>query len=378
MFKNLILYRIDPWNVSAFDVDAWLLPHAFKPCEPTQPASSGFTPPRGHEHGALVEVVGGHCHLQLTTETRILPAAVVTRRVDELAAKIEHDTGRAPGRAPGRRERRDLKEQATLELLPQAFTRRTAVRVWIDRDARLLAVDASSVARAEDAVTALVRILTGLVVRPLQTQLSPAAAMSAWLLEGEAAGDFGLDRDCELKAHDEIRAAVRYTRHNLDMDEVREHIKAGKQPTRLALGWRGRVSFVLTDTLQVKRIAFDDVVMEGQKGTDEQKAEAFDADAAIATGELSALIAALVEVLGGDLVEEPKAGAGPSAEAVDDELLQQALVIARAEGKVSISLLQARLRIGYNRAARLVETMEALGHITPENATGGRKVTAHG
>jgi recombination associated protein RdgC len=91
---------------------------------------------------------------------------------------------------------------------------------------------------------------------------------------------------------------VRYARHALDIDEVRQHLTSGKRPTRLAMTYQDRVSFLLTDTLQLKKISFLDVVFEGRDKGD--KDEAFDADAAIATGELSQLIPALIEGLGGE------------------------------------------------------------------------------
>ena len=89
---------------------------------------------------------------------------------------------------------------------------------------------------------------------------------------------------------------VRYARHPLDIDEVRQHIEHGKLPTKLAMTWDDRVSFVLTEGLQLKKIALLDAVMEGAGSED----GGFDADVAIATGELSRLIPDLVEALDGE------------------------------------------------------------------------------
>jgi S-DNA-T family DNA segregation ATPase FtsK/SpoIIIE len=58
-----------------------------------------------------------------------------------------------------------------------------------------------------------------------------------------------------------------------------------------------------------------------------------------------------------------------------DELLERAIEVVREDGRASISLLQRRLRIGYSRAARLIDTMEEQGLIGPEEGTGrGRTV----
>jgi recombination associated protein RdgC len=312
LFKNLTLYRIGPeWPASLMALETSLAKSPFLECGSTQPMSCGWVPPRGKAQGALVETVGGHWLLAMMVERKLLPAAVVRRRVDELAAQVERDSGRKPGKTL----RRELQEQATLELLPRAFTKRAEFRLWIDPEHRRLMVDAGSAARADEVVAELLKAVDGLALAPLQTAQTPAATMADWLLEGEPPAAFTVDRECELKADDESKAVVRYARHRLDTDEVREHIKGGKRPTRLALTWQGRVSFVLNDAGQIRRIAFLDVVFENRASRDEAD-DGFDADAAIATGELSQLIPELLEALGGEQVpgESPAAPADTALE----------------------------------------------------------------
>ncbi len=69
---------------------------------------------------------------------------------------------------------------------------------------------------------------------------------------------------------------------------------------------------------------------------------------------------------------------GPSLEGGDekDDLYDQAVAFVTETRKVSISSVQRKLRIGYNRAARLVETMEAGGVVSPAAHNGSREVIA--
>lgn len=62
------------------------------------------------------------------------------------------------------------------------------------------------------------------------------------------------------------------------------------------------------------------------------------------------------------------------SESLDDELYKEALRIAYQYGKISTSMLQRKLRIGYNRAARLVEKMEEEGIIGPSDGVRPRPV----
>ena len=57
-----------------------------------------------------------------------------------------------------------------------------------------------------------------------------------------------------------------------------------------------------------------------------------------------------------------------------DELYQSALEIIRSEGKASTSFLQRKLQIGYNRAARIIDMMEADGIVSKANHVGKRDV----
>ncbi len=296
MFKNLIIYRLAPeWNATAAQIEDGLSANRFVECGSTQEKSTGWCEPRGEAHGPLLETVDGQILLKLMIETRALPASVVTRKVRERVAHIEASTGRKPGK----KETRDLKDDIRLELLPLAFTKQLAVGLWIDRKARLLLIDAASQARTDDVVTMLVKSIPGLAVTLLNTRVSPTAAMAQWLISQEAPAGFSVDRECELKAADESKAVVRYARHPLDTEEVRLHVQAGKLPTRLALTWNDRVSFVLTENLQIKKLAFLDVVFDK---VSTGKDDGFDAEAAIATAELRQLLAGLIVALGGEML----------------------------------------------------------------------------
>ena len=291
----MIVYRVGPeWSATVAQIEAGLDGARFIECGATQEKSIGWCEPRGEANGPLVEAVGGQLVFKLMIETRALPGSVVTRKAKERVAQIEASTGRKPGK----REIRELKDDIRLQLLPQAFTKQASVGVWIDPKARWLVIDASSQTRADEVVTMLVKSLDGLAVALLDSKLSPTAAMSDWLVTQEAPAGFSVDRECELKAADESKSVVRYARHPLDNEEVRQHVQGGKLPTRLALTWNDRVSFVLTEGLQIKKLAFLDVVMDGaSKGKD----DGFDADVAIATGELSKLLPDLLEALGGEM-----------------------------------------------------------------------------
>ena len=289
----MIVYRIAPgWQADLVQVEEALAKAPFMECGATQEKSLGWVPPRGEQHGALAESVGGQWILRFMVESKVLPGSVLNRRVKEKAARIEQETGRKPGK----KESKELKEEAKLDLLPMAFTKQGSMWVWIDTESRLLVLDTSSQGRADEVVSLLVESLPGLAVSLINTQTSPQASMAHWLATQEPPAGFSIDRECELKSADESKSVVRYGRHPLDIAEVQQHIQQGKLPTKLALTWDDRVSFVLTEGLQIKKLAFLDSVFESTKADE----GGFDTDVAIATGELRRLIPDLIEALWGE------------------------------------------------------------------------------
>jgi len=310
MFKSASFFRIDPGFVlpPLQALEDALQADRFLPCGATQPESGGWVPPRGGKSVALAEMVGGHLILKLCTERRALPASAVKAALDERIEKYKLETG---NERVGARLKKEFKEDIVLELLPRAFTKRANTLAWLDPVHGLLVVDSASLGGADRIVTALVEAMSrvggaAFAVRPVRTNASAAVAMSQWLAAREAPAWFTVDRDCELKTPDEHRSTVRYTRHTLEIDEVPQHIAAGKVPTQLALTWNDRVSFVLTESAQLRRLSFLDVVLDGAPEAGED--DGFDADAAILTGELTGLLPHLLAALGGEMEE----GAAPA------------------------------------------------------------------
>ena len=298
-FKNLQIYRLPtPWGMELAALEEQLGRGIFHRCPSNEPMSRGWVAPR--RDGALVHALNRQWLLALAVEQRLLPGTVIHDEVRERAAAIEAQQGYAPGR----KQLRELRERVAEELLPRAFTRRRTTHVWIDPQAGWFCVDAASPAKAEEVIEHLRGTLDDFPLQMLHTQLSPASAMADWLAGGEAPAGFTIDRDCELKAVGEDKAAVRYVRHPLEGTEIKAHLASGKLPTRLALTWDDRISFILGEKLEIKRLAFLDLLKEAAEQSAEHADEQFDADFALMTGELARFLPQLLAALGGEVQAE--------------------------------------------------------------------------
>ncbi|AZY49715.1 recombination-associated protein RdgC [Bordetella avium] len=294
-FKNLKVYRLSgAWSCLGETLEAALAKHVYQPGSNLEMQRLGWVSPR--ENGLLANVMNGQILLTLRSEKKLLPSTVVNQVARARAQEIEEQQGYKPGR----KQMKEIKERVTEELLPRALSVYRDTRVWIDTQHRWLAIDAASSARADEVIGLLVKTVDPLPLENLYVAQSPAAAMTGWLAEDEAPANFTIDQDTELRASGESRAAVRYVKHSIDTDDARKHIQSGKQCTRLAMTWADRVSFVLTESLDIKRVTPLDVLKERPDDLGANADERFDSDFALMTGELARLLADLVNALGGE------------------------------------------------------------------------------
>jgi len=294
-FKNLKVFRLAPsWSLSVDTLESALEKHAFRPGSSLEMQRLGWVPPV--ENGGLVHALSGQLLLSLRVEKKLLPATVINQVARAKAQDIEEQQGYKPGR----KQMKEIKERVTEELLPKAFAVYRDTRVWIDTKNHWLVVDAAATAKSDEVLGMLAKAIDPFPVLHLHVEQSPSSAMTNWLIQDEPPSGFSVDQDTELRSTSESRAAVRYVRQSIEIDDVRKHVQAGKQCTRLALTWADRVSFVLTEGLDIKRVAPLDVLQESQGTSAMNDAERFDSDMTLMTSELGRLIDALVDALGGE------------------------------------------------------------------------------
>lgn len=297
-FKNLIVYKfVQPFALDAADLSEKLESAQFQPAGKMEWQSIGFVQPARHAASELVHAIGGQLLVTLCVEDKILPSTVVRDFADTKIQEIEEQQSRKVGK----KERKEIIEQVTDELLPRAFTRRRKTTAMICPRQGWLVVDSASAKRAEEMLEWLRKCVDTLAVRPLTTQIRPTAAMTDWLNGGEAPGNFNMETEVDLQLPEEDGAMVRCVRQDVHADEVRNHLASGKRVTKLALTWADRLGFVLTDGLMLRRLVYlyllqDEAKNAGAVDADEQ----FDANLTIMAGELNKLLPDLIDALGGE------------------------------------------------------------------------------
>lgn len=290
-FRNLSLFRFSEKSARSLkSLESKLDAHRLRRVGPQEVSTSGFVSPYGLGGEALAHRVGAYALVSVGRDERLLPNAVVNQ---ELAARLQKIEAKQ-GKRPGSTQRKQLKEDILTDLLPRAFTRQSSVNAYFSIENGWLAVDSSSRKIAEDAVTKLRQALGTFPAVPMAPEESPRGLMTDWLIRGKLPAGLVLADECELRDPVESGAVVRCRRQDLETDEVREHLKSGKQVFQLGLTFEDRLSFVLGEDLSLRKLRFLDGVQDEVDETAAESAVAeLDAQFALMTLELETLLAKL-------------------------------------------------------------------------------------
>ena len=295
-FRNLTLFRFpETLGRPLQALEQALANQRLRECGPLELATHGFVSPYGRKHESLVHRSGQFALVAFGREERLLPGVVVA---EELAARIDAINAKQ-GRRPGAKERKRLKEEVIDELLPRAFVRPSRVHAYLDVQDGWLVVDSASRKAAEDVVSQLREALGRFPATPMSPADSPRALMTGWLTDGKLPQGLSLGDEVELRDPAEAGAIVRCRRQELESDEVREHLKSGKQVFQLGLNFDERLGCVLGEDLIIRKLRFFDVVLDTLGEDSKESAEAELAAAfALMTLELKNLLAHLQQWFG--------------------------------------------------------------------------------
>ena len=302
-FRNLLVYRLTqdlPFDAEA--LEAALASKLARACASQELTTYGFIAPFGKGADApLVHVSGDFLLVAARKEERILPGSVVRDALKEKVDEIEAQQMRKVYK----KERDQLKDEIVMSLLPRAFVRRSATFAAIAPKLGLILVDSASAKKAEDLLSTLREVLGSLPVRPLAVKIAPTATLTDWVKTQQAAPDFFVLDECELRDVNEDGGVVRCKRQDLTSEEIQLHLSSGKLVTQLSLAWQDKLSFVLDDKLVIKRLRFEDLLQDqaAQDGGDDDLGQQ-DASFTLMMLTLSDFLPALFEALGGEEIPQ--------------------------------------------------------------------------
>lgn len=268
----------------AFDELADRLADAkLKPVGPLEICSRGFVSPYGQGSDLLVQRVGDAAGICVGSETRLLSAAVIVSELQKRCDAIE----KQEGRAPGARQRKRLKDDVVAELLPRAFVQPGRIDAHFDFSRCIIVVDSASRKAAEGIVSEVRHAAGTFPALPLNCEISPRAVLTGWLAGDKLPAGLALGDECELRDPTDRGAVIKVANISLDSDDVQAYLGAGLQCARLALVLEDRISFVVDESLVLRKVKMLDGVLDELAGEErEDIQQELDARFVLQTAEL--------------------------------------------------------------------------------------------
>ncbi len=264
MFKNASIFSFNGV------VTGLVKTQAFVPVGDLTHESCGWSPVRGDE---LVVSVANQVLLHFTMEKKHLPASAVQTLLDERCAAVEP--------APGKKARAALKEAIIDELLPRALATRKTTKVWLDVPNKRLVIDSVS----NGVINAVLTALAPCDLNVGDAFWPSAAVLTTWLADVPA--DFSIDDQVTMQF--DSGKTVKYASTDLHGEDVQDNVSNGAQVRTLAMTFNDRVSFVMTDDMQLRRIK----PLQVLKDAAATGADAFESEFTLQCLELGALIGVL-------------------------------------------------------------------------------------
>ncbi|UTC24348.1 recombination-associated protein RdgC [Candidatus Comchoanobacter bicostacola] len=242
----------------ALSSDKAYSPHA------TQTRSIGWVSPLGSDEPLAISLQD-YTWLKVRIDTRLLPASVVTEAVKEKLQEREAEQGFPVSG----KQKRVLKEETTLELLPKAFIQSKFINVVISPKDELLLVDNTSNATKDLVIDLLRQTFGSMPLTHCHDQKNETAqVLKAWTQEQSLPHSLVVDTDCTLVHPDNMQAKVRIIQHELGSPLIQSHLDSGMLVTQLALKFENEWAFVINDCLDVSRIKMLDIESDSQTEED--------------------------------------------------------------------------------------------------------------
>lgn len=296
-FKNIQIYALaEPFTLTAEALHDALSQDKTRECGKLEKQTLGWVAPLGQEHENLVHALNGCIMICMRKQQRLLPSTVVKQIAADKIAEIEL----SEQRNVSAKERRNIIDELSVTLLPQAFTTYSDLYAYIDTKNQWLIIDSASATKAEELTVLLRQSLGSLKVASLSVNSDCHQLMTGWVREGIIDTGWYIEDTCELVDPRAQTTQIKCVNQDLAATEVQGHLQSGKIVTKLAVTWQDRVSFMLDKTLCLKRVKLLDLVQEQLNDMEIQnKVQQFEVDFAIMSAEFQAFLPDLIKLLGG-------------------------------------------------------------------------------
>lgn len=373
LIKCAIVYRADLPDAAALAQHLAEVP--FTPVLESHIASSGFIPNPATEQ-LVTEFPGGYS-FRLRRDSKPISAKAIDLALAEAVAAKAKELDRDLTTEEVQSQREAIIDEAIKSTLPE----RTELNAFYHVDSRTLILPTSNKNLATSLLLKLIDAVESVETRTIHVS-DVKGGLTSRLRDHfdeedkKAFNGFAIGDSVVMKGE---QGRASFDLDNLDHAKqgVQEALASNMQVERLELCHADAVNFKLTKDFQLRSITYLGSDNDAEHDF-ESYGELWSHTASVQLLLLSATVQALCDLFGYQekpLAEDGKESDGQQDLQLDeDPLYKEAIEFVRESGRASISAVQRKLMVGYNRAARMIEQMEVDGLVTAMNSNGSREV----
>lgn len=416
IFNNLLVYRMT--DAAAFharkdELNELLAERPARLPSKSELSTEGFCEPLGIDDEYVEHVRAKTMVITVNFAQRMLPAKVVRQRLASAVREIEQNEERKVYA----REKNQIKDRIISEMLPHAFIDQKIVRVMVLGP--YIAIDSTSAKTGELVLSLMREVLGTLGVRPVTVKTTPIEPFTRWFTGGKLPAKFGLTGDFKANSNNDEIDSITGKGTSPETEGLSDLVaEYSRRVLVLGLHWESsvneRVYFTVNEMIGIKGIKWPDAIMDMANADAGEEAEQHNlvrATYLLLSAEIAQLITDLLDALGGEEIPgnsdwdedhwtkalknvsaingvrvadssaatTDAARASLGLEPLSDDNAEAQLIVEiidwmRESGRASISAIQRNFKLGYNRAARIIETLELVGVVTAMNSNGSREV----
>lgn len=241
------------------------------PCDKSALKTVGWDDIIMGDNSTLTIKASGAYLLNLKTEEKLIPAAIVKDESMKEILKREKKSGQKLSKA----DKEDIKDGVIAKMKAQAFVKSSATLGYLDVKNKKLVVNSSSAAKV-DTFTAFLRDTLGsLDIEILKPDLEMQDVLTDMLVDNAKYKKFDIGSDCILKDFTDGQATIAAKKEDLFSDEIKEHISTGKQVENIELTWEKRISFKISSDFKIGGIKALDLIAESIKDEAGESTDAY-------------------------------------------------------------------------------------------------------
>jgi recombination associated protein RdgC len=238
----------------------------FKTCPPSFAASHGWVAPTKDKDASLMYSIDHYVLFCIQFEEKVLPSGVIKKELDNKISELQQKEDRKIYS----KEKKNLRDEVTMTLLPRAFTQLSQAYACVDTKNNWLMLNTLQAEKTKSIIS-LFKKSFDIDATPLKLKKIPYL-LTQWVKQNETPEGIEILDQCFLQDPNTIKRTIRSQSQSLSSPPLQALIDSGLEVKQLLLGWQDAIKFTLTEHMHLKNLRYTDEALADVEEDDTESA----------------------------------------------------------------------------------------------------------